>query len=141
MKAGAQAQAPTGFLLPQEHEASSGLARAARRPYLRLMPLPRLVSPRALWADTRAFLRQRTRHQLIAATAAVTMPVIILIGFYYDAQTNIMPGEQITYAESWPANRTDAEIVAQQKIDQKLQERRDAERQRQFKEVERRLGM
>lgn len=105
------------------------------------MPLPRLVSPRALWADTRAFLRQRTRHQLIAATAAVAMPAIIVVGFYFDAQTNILPGERIVYAESWPANRTDAEIIAQQKVDQERRERIQAERQRQFKEVERRLGM
>lgn len=78
---------------------------------------------------------------MIAACLAVAMPVIILVGFYYDSQTNIMPGEQIVYVKNWPASRTDAEIVAQQKIDQERREKAIAERQRQFKSLERKLGM
>lgn len=105
------------------------------------MPLPRPASPRVLWADIRAFLRQRSRHQLIAAVAAIFMPTAIIVTFYLDARTNILPGEQIIYAESWRADRSDAEIIAQQKIDQAARERAEAERQRQFKEVERRLGL
>ncbi len=105
------------------------------------MPLPRPASPRALWSDMRSFMRQRSRHQMIAAVFAVAMPIIIVIGFYFDAQTNIMPGEQIVYVENWPANRTDAEIQAQQKIDQERREKALAERQRQYKELEKRLGM
>lgn len=105
------------------------------------MPLPRPASPRALWADARDFFRQRSRHQLIAAAAAILMPIVIIVGFYYDGQTNILPGEQLIYAESWPANRTDAEIIAQQKIDQERREAAQAERQRQFQRLERRLGM
>ena len=77
----------------------------------------------------------------MGAVFAVAMPVIILIGFYYDSKTNIMPGEQIIYVENWPATRTDAEIVAQQKIDQERREKAVAERQRQFKKLEKRLGM
>ncbi|HWH22422.1 MAG TPA: hypothetical protein VNT25_03900 [Allosphingosinicella sp.] len=118
-----------------------GLARPSPGPYLGVMALPRPSSPSALWADIRNFARQRSRHQVIAGTLAVLMPIIIVIGFYYDAQTNIMPGEQIVYVENWPANRTDAEIKAQQKIDQERREKALAERQRQFKEVERKLGL
>jgi hypothetical protein len=69
------------------------------------------------------------------------MPAIILIGFYYDGKTNIMPGEQLIYAESWPANRSDAEIIARQKIDQKRKDEALAERRRQFQRLEKRLGM
>ena len=105
------------------------------------MPLPRPSSPRVLWADLRAFARQRTHHQWIAAFFAVVMPVVIVIGFYYDAQTNILPGEQIIYAESWPTNRTDEEIIAQQKIDQARKEQAQKARQEQFKRLEKRLGM
>ncbi len=89
----------------------------------------------------RSFFRQRSRHQMIAAFFAVAMPIIIVVGFYFDSQTNILPGEQIVYVENWPATRTDAEIKAQQKIDQERLDEAIAERQRQFKEVERRLGM
>lgn len=78
---------------------------------------------------------------MIAAFFAVAMPIIIIVGFYFDSQTNIMPGEQIVYVENWPSTRTDEEIKAQQKIDQERRDKAIAERQRQFKEVERRLGM
>ena len=105
------------------------------------MPLPRPASPRALWIDLRDFARQRSRHQWIAAVAAIIMPTAIIVTFYYDAQTNILLGEQVIYAEIWRADRSDAEIIAQQKIDQEAKERAQAERQRQFKEVERRLGL
>lgn len=105
------------------------------------MALPRPASPRTLWTDTRSFLQQRSRHQVIAAFFAVAMPIIIVVGFYFDGKTNIMPGEQVIYVDSWSADRTDAEIIAQQKIDQVRREQALAERQRQFKQVERRLGM
>ena len=118
-----------------------GLAKAFRRPYLRVMALPRPASPRALWADTRNFFRQRSRHQVIAACFAVAMPIIIVVGFYYDGKTNLTVGEQVVYVENWPATRTDAEIVAQQKIDQARKEQGQAERRRQFKELGKRLGM
>jgi len=105
------------------------------------MALPRPASPRALWADARSFFRQRSRHQVIAACLAVAMPIIIVVGFYFDGKTNLTLGEQIVYVENWPATRTDAEIKAQQKIDQARKEQEQAERQRQFKELEKRLGM
>jgi hypothetical protein len=105
------------------------------------MALPRPASPRALWSDLKSFLRQRSRYQTMGAVFAVAMPVIILTLFYYDSRTNIMPGEQIVYVKSWPSTRTVAEIVAQQKIDQQRREKALAERQRQYKELEKRLGM
>jgi len=105
------------------------------------MPLPRPSSPRVLWEDLRAFARERPRHQWIAGTAAVLMPLIILFGFYKDGQTNIAPGEQIVYAESWTGTRTDEEIKAAQAERQKQREALQAERQRQFKELERRFGI
>ena len=105
------------------------------------MPLPRPASPRALWSDLRAFAQQRTRHQMIAACFAIAMPIVIVVGFYFDGKTNIMPGEQLIYVENWPANRSDEEIKAQQKIDQERKEKALAERQRQYKKLEKRLGM
>ena len=105
------------------------------------MALPRPASPRALWSDLRSFLRQRSRYQTIGAVFAVAMPVIILVLFYYDTKTNIMPRERIVYVENWPSTRTDAEIIAQQKIDQERRDKALAERQRQYKELGKRLGM
>lgn len=105
------------------------------------MALPRPAGPRALWADFRAFVAERPKHQLIAGTAAVLMPVILIYGFYRDGQTNIAPPERIIYAESWTETRTDAEIAAAQKQREERRVAIRAERQRQWQEVERRLGM
>jgi len=94
-----------------------------------------------LMADLKAFAQQRSRVQWIAALIAVLMPIVIVYGFLRDAKTNIAPGEQIIYAQSWSSNRTDAEIKADQAKHQKEQEAQKAERQRQFKELERKFGM
>lgn len=105
------------------------------------MSLPRPASPRALWADLRAFAGQRSRLQWVAAILAILMPTIIVIGFILDARTNIMPGEQLIYVDSWSANRSDAEIIAAQKERQKEKEAADKQRQERYQELERRLGL
>lgn len=105
------------------------------------MPLPRPASPKTLWLDLRAFFAQRSKHQLIAAAFALTMPLVIIYGFIRDAQTNIGPKPQVIYVESWSENRTDEEIIADQKVHQERREAMQAERQRQFQELQRRLGM
>jgi hypothetical protein len=103
------------------------------------MPLPRPSSPRALWADLKAFAAQRAPHQWVAAAFAIIMPVAIVIVFTIDGRTNISPGEQIVYVESWPANRSDAEIIAQQKKDKATLDALKKERQRQFQKVDDKL--
>jgi hypothetical protein len=105
------------------------------------MALPRPASPRAFLADLRAFTRERSRVQWIAALVALLMPLVIVAGFVKDAKTNIAPGEQIVFVDSWSANRTDAEIKADQAKRQEEREAQQAERQRQFKEIERKFGM
>lgn len=92
-------------------------------------------------ADLRAFAHTRSPHQWIAAFFAIVMPVVIIVGFIIDGRTNINPGEQIIYAESWSANRSDAEILAAQQERQKKREALKAERQRQFKELEKKFGI
>lgn len=64
----------------------------------------------------------------MAATLAILIPIGILVAFYYDAQTNIAPGEQVIFVDSWSANRTDAEIIAKQEVD--LERRKAAEERR-----------
>lgn len=86
-------------------------------------------------------MRQRSREQLIGATLAVLVTMIILIEFMVDSKINTAPPPQVVYAESWPANRTDAEIVAEQKKDQAKRDAAAKEKQRQFKELEKQLGM
>lgn len=101
--------------------------------------LPRPSGPRALLADVRAFARERSRHQWIAAFFAVVMPLIIVFMFLYDSAHGVQPGPQIIYAESWPASRTDAQIKADQKRDQARREAGMKERQREFRKLDKAL--
>jgi hypothetical protein len=102
---------------------------------------PRPVSPRAAYADLRAFLSHTSREQRIGAILAVLATSIIVIEFFVDSKINTAPPPQIIYAESWDANRTDEEIIAQQKKDQAEREAALKERQRQFQELENKLGI
>lgn len=122
-------------------QGASGLAERAWQGYSGAMAiLPRPVSPRALWADLRLFWATRPRHKWIAGVLAVLVPAIIAIGFYYDAKTNIMPGETVMFIDSWPATRSDAEIKAQQKADAAAMERARRERQREFQQLDQDLN-
>jgi len=108
------------------------------------MPLPRPSGPRALWADLRAFAAERSPYQWGGLAVAIVMPVAIVIVFTIDARTNTAPPAQIIYVESWPANRSDAEIIAQQKKDKAKTDALRKERQRQFEKVDKdleRLGL
>ena len=102
---------------------------------------PRPVGPRAAFADLRAFLRQRSREQVIGFALAVLATAIIVIEFFVDSKINTAPPPYIVYVDQWSANRTDAEIIAQQKKDQAEVEAARKERQEQFQKLENRLGM
>ena len=94
---------------------------------------PKPVGPRTAFNDLRAFMRQRSREQVIGAMLAVLVTAIIIIEFLVDSK--------IGTANSWPASRTDQEIMAQQKIDQAKKDAAAKERQRQFQKLEKQLGM
>ena len=102
---------------------------------------PRPVGPRAAFKDLAAFMRQRSREQVIGAILAILATTIIVIEFLVDSKINTAPPAQIVYVEQWNANRTDADIVRQQKIDQAKREQARRERQRQFQRLERQLGL
>ena len=102
---------------------------------------PRPVGPRAAWADFRAFLRHREREHWIGAALAVLVTIIIIIEFLVDSKINTAPPPRMVYVEQWNADRTDAEIIADQKKAQAEKEAAQKERQRQFQKLEKQLGM
>ena len=102
---------------------------------------PRPVGPRAAYNDLRAFMRQRSREQVIGALLAVLVTAIIVIEFLVDAKINTAPPQQVVYPNSWPADRTDEQIIAQQKKDQAARDKAAKERQQQFQKLEKQLGM
>ena len=102
---------------------------------------PKPVGPRAAISDLFAFMRQRSREQVIGATLAVLVTMIIVIEFVVDSKINTAPPQQIVYAQSWSADRTDAQVIADQKKDQAKREALAKEKQRQFQKLEKQLGM
>jgi hypothetical protein len=94
---------------------------------------PRPSTPRAFLSDLKAFLRQQDRHKLLIAVISALMPMIIIWGFYLDSRTD-KPKAQVIFVQSWPSNRTDAEIEKQNIADQKV---RDAERKKKQEEYRR----
>jgi hypothetical protein len=102
---------------------------------------PRPSSPRAAFSDLAAFMRHRSREQVIGACLALLVTAIIIIEFVVDAKIGTAPPPQITYVQLYASNRTDADIIADQKKEQAAMEAAQKERQRQFQKVEKRFGL
>ena len=102
---------------------------------------PRPAGPRAALRDLSAFMRQRSREQTIGAILAFLVTVIIIILFAVDSKINTTPAPQIVYVESWSANRTDAEIVAAQKVHQAERRKAEEEKRRQYQKLEKQFGI
>lgn len=103
--------------------------------------LPPVSKPGVAWRDLMAFLRQRSREKVIGATLAVLVTMIIVIVFFVDSTINTAPPQQVVYVELYETNRTDAEIIADQKKDQANKEAIARERQRQFQKLEKQFGL
>ena len=86
-------------------------------------------------------MRQRSREQVVGASLALLVTAIIVFEFVIDAKMGTAPPPQITYVELYPSNRTDAEIIADQKKDMAEKQAFEKEKQRQFQRLEKRLGM
>jgi len=100
---------------------------------------PRPSSPVAAFADLAAFMRQRSREQVIGGALAVLVTAIIVILFLVDPKVNTAPPPQVVEVELYSSNRTDAQIIADQKKDQANKEALKKERQRQFKQLAKQL--
>lgn len=102
---------------------------------------PPMFGPRAALRDLRAFLRQRSREQVIAACLAVLITIIIVIIFIVDSKINTAPEPSVVYVESYGPERTDVDIKADQK--KASEERRKAEeaRRREFQKLEKKFGI
>lgn len=86
------------------------------------MAFLRPVSPFAAVRDLRRFLAARQRHELVFALLAVLVTSTLIVGFVLDNDMKRPYKRNIQYFENWNADRTDAQIIAQQKIDQAKRE-------------------
>ena len=83
---------------------------------------PQPSSPRAAIRDLLAFMRQRSREQVIGACLALLVTAIIVIEFLVDSKINTEPPPQVVEVQLYSPNRTDADIRADQKKDQAQRE-------------------
>ncbi len=108
--------------------AHAGLAYGPPRAYLGSM-LKYLDRFNLLSAgrDFRTFLTTRRPYEFGFMAASLITCVVIVAGFIADSNVK-RPWKKpdIIYVQSWRADRTDAEIIAQQKIDQVRKQQREA---------------
>ena len=102
---------------------------------------PKPSSPREAFRDLFAFMRHSSREQRIGAVLALIATGIIVFEFLIDSKFGAMPPPQETVVELYPSNRTDADIIADQKNDMAAKAAAEKERQRQFQKLEKQLGM
>ena len=102
--------------------------------------LPRPSGPRALLADIKLFLRTRQRHQLLFGTISIAIPALLIAGFYHDSYIE-PPKPEMYFLPSWPADRSDAEIVALQKIDQAKKHKQQAETRAAYQRLAKKLNI
>ena len=86
-------------------------------------------------------MRQRSREQVIGGALAFLVTAIIVIEFLVDAKVGTKPPPQVTYVELYSPNRTDSEIIADEKKDMANKLAAQKQRQRQFQKLEKQLGI
>ena len=78
---------------------------------------------------------------MIGAALAFLVTLIIVIEFIVDAKIGTAPPPRIVEVELYKSNRTDAQIIAEQKKDMAEKAAFEKEKQRQFQKLEKQLGM
>ena len=82
------------------------------------MSVLRRFNPFRAFGDLRRYLASRQRHEIIFLFVSLAAVVLILSIFVAGSQVEkpYKPPE-IIYVQSWRADRSDADIIAQQKVD------------------------
>jgi hypothetical protein len=103
-------------------------------------------SPVGAIRDLRIFLAQRKPYELWFLMLAIVLTGLVLAAFVKDSSIVPEYRPNIIYVQQWKLDRTDAEISAQQKIDQAAKDKRmaelekkRAERQASFKRIDDKL--
>jgi hypothetical protein len=112
------------------------------------MSVLRYFSVLRAWRDVRRlFLSRRKPYEIWFLLLAMVLTVAIILAFAHDSNIKRPYKENIIYVESWPLNRSEAEILAQQKVDaakkakeQAAIEKAEKERQAQFQRLDNTLS-
>ncbi|WP_375248537.1 hypothetical protein [Sphingomonas sp.] len=104
------------------------------------------MSPTRAYTDLRYFLSTRQAHDWWFLLAAIAITGFLIYAFAHDSYAEKEYKPDIVYVQQWRLDRTDAQIIAQQKIDQAKKEieqaklrKQQAETQAEFKRLDDRL--
>lgn len=111
-----------------------GVAGAPGHPYLCPMKMLQRIQPAGAWSDLRYFFGTRRPHQWGFAALAVTLTAVTIWAFWHDSQFTKAYHRDIIYVQQWRLDRTDAEIIAQQRIDGPIDAKRKADEERRLEE-------
>ena len=93
-------------------------------------------------ADLITFLRTPRQHRWLLVILACAPPAFIVLLFNLDVLEVTRPGEpEVTYIESWPADRSIKDIVASNLARQKIEDEQDAKIREAYKALGRASGM
>ena len=123
------------------HPAGGWPREPAGPTYPSMAILPPMVGPRAALRDLAAFMRQRSQDQVIGAALAVLVTIIIVIVFFVDSQINTAPPSQIVYVENYGPDRTDADIIRDQKKASEDRKKAEEARRKEFQKLQKELGI
>jgi hypothetical protein len=87
-------------------------------------------SPITAYRDLRFFLSNRQPHELWFLIAALFVTSFLVYAFFKDSYVEPVYRRDIVYVEQWSADRTDAEIIKQQKIDAPIKAKALAEQKK-----------
>lgn len=103
------------------------LATPRVSPYLECMRFLTRLSPLRAIRDLRRYLASRQQYEIWFMIAALAVTATVLFVFIRDSAIAPVYRPNIIYVQQWRADRTDAEIRAQQKIDQVKVDKETAE--------------
>ena len=103
-------------------------------------------SPVRAVRDLRLFLSHRQPYELGFLALSIAVTGFLIFAFARDSYSEKEYRPNITYVEQWRADRTNAEIIAQQRIDEPIrqkalaeQRRADEERRQSFQRLDKKL--
>ena len=77
----------------------------------------RTISPIRAYRDLRQFLATRKTYELVFLVLSIIVTWTIMFAIANNSEVKKEYRPNIVYVQQWSANRTDADIIAQQKID------------------------
>lgn len=83
------------------------------------------LSPVRAIQDLRLFLHQRERYELVFFFLSIVITTLLIAGFVHDSHVEKPYKRDIQYFESWSADRSSADIRADQVRDMAIKTKRD----------------